>query len=90
MVVEFTMAGAAVALALDPDDQSVRDLHKELQKLAVTNKNDCAFCGKASEKGKKNKKCGRCMKVYYCTTKHQQQDWTTHKMCCKGKVPISH
>lgn len=27
-------------------------------------------------------KCSNCVKVYYCSTAHQRQDWKRHKLEC--------
>uniref|UniRef100_A0A1B0D7G9 Uncharacterized protein n=1 Tax=Phlebotomus papatasi TaxID=29031 RepID=A0A1B0D7G9_PHLPP len=37
----------------------------------------CGFCGI-----KCDKKCASCHKVFYCSAKHQREDWKNHKKCC--------
>lgn len=46
--------------------------------------NQCATCGKKGPPSNKSKlqKCGRCMKVAYCSVKCQQADWKQHKRNC--------
>jgi len=37
----------------------------------------CAICSASSDK-----RCVRCMQVYYCNREHQQQHWKNHKASC--------
>jgi len=83
--VKPALHSAEIALCLEPENKVIYELHKELQKLSVVNKYDCTYCGK-SEKDKKNKKCGRCLTIYYCCTKHQQLDWSAHKIICSPLI----
>ena len=45
---------------------------------------NCAVCGKNNV----TMKCGICKRVWYCSSAHQQQDWTAHKKesCDKFKI----
>lgn len=42
----------------------------------------CAVCNE-----KTHRRCGRCLKVYYCNTDHQRQDWKRHRTECAPKLP---
>lgn len=42
----------------------------------------CAVCNVKS-----SLRCARCLKVYYCNTEHQRQDWKKHKSECTAKSP---
>ena len=39
----------------------------------------CKVCGQ----GGQTLRCARCKIVYYCSKKHQQEDWANHKKFCK-------
>ncbi|CAK1551013.1 unnamed protein product [Leptosia nina] len=40
----------------------------------------CAVCKQLT-----HRRCARCLKVYYCNTEHQKQDWRRHKSECAPK-----
>lgn len=42
----------------------------------------CAIC-----KVKSSLRCAQCLRVYYCSTEHQRQDWRKHKSECATKSP---
>lgn len=42
----------------------------------------CAVCHE-----KTHRRCGRCLKIYYCNTDHQHQDWKRHRSECVPKLP---
>lgn len=42
----------------------------------------CAVCNTQT-----NRRCARCLHVYYCSTEHQRQDWKRHKTECAPKKP---
>lgn len=42
----------------------------------------CAVCNEETQR-----RCGRCLVVYYCNTEHQKQDWKRHKSECAPKLP---
>ena len=43
----------------------------------------CAKCGRGGVKVKLSK-CGKCQKIYYCSSVCQQEDWPQHKLECIG------
>ncbi|RPA82226.1 hypothetical protein BJ508DRAFT_325759 [Ascobolus immersus RN42] len=49
-------------------------------------KGSCKTCGKADVK---LNKCGRCLRVSYCSKTCQTQDWTSHKPTCRPKRKIT-
>ncbi|XP_013183935.1 egl nine homolog 1 [Amyelois transitella] len=42
----------------------------------------CAVCKEETQR-----RCSRCLNVYYCSTEHQRQDWKRHKSECGSKLP---
>jgi MYND finger len=48
---------------------------------------NCHHCSKINDDhGGKNKKCGQCKKVSYCSVECQRADWPKHKKACKALV----
>ena len=43
---------------------------------------DVIACNMCSDTSKKQKKCSRCLKVYYCSTECQKSNWSNHKPAC--------
>lgn len=41
----------------------------------------CAVCNEETQR-----RCGRCLHVYYCNTEHQRQDWRRHRNECVPKL----
>lgn len=47
---------------------------------SILGKNICALCGKIDCA----KQCGKCRKVYYCSSDCQKKDWKLHKVTCSS------
>ena len=45
----------------------------------------CNTCSAFASTVTKLKKCGRCLKTYYCDSVCQKQDWKSHKITCIKK-----
>ncbi|XP_004921799.2 egl nine homolog 1 isoform X2 [Bombyx mandarina] len=41
----------------------------------------CAVCNQKTQR-----RCARCLNIYYCNTEHQRQDWKRHKSECIPKL----
>jgi len=59
------------------EDFSVKTKGKEGDIYIYANENKCD-CGK-----KADKKCGKCLNKYYCSTECQKENWSKHKLNCK-------
>ena len=55
---------------------------KRISRLA----DDVIACNKCGDKSNKQKKCSRCLSVYYCSAECQRSSWSTHKSTCMPQV----
>jgi hypothetical protein len=43
----------------------------------------CDWCGRTQADGRKFSRCGKCLRVFYCSKACQVEGWTEHKAGCE-------
>ena len=67
---------------INPEENSNKSQWMVEENKEIGTHEKCEVCGRES-----TLKCSRCRWIYYCSKKHQTEDWCNHKPLCKILSP---